>query len=88
MQESSQKFGQISWLCKNQWEKLHSHRILPSVRRMNLTLGRNMRTMPAIMKMTSKAQSIPGWWDEDEDEFEDRDEDEDEIGFEEEYEEG
>ena len=41
------------------------------------------------MKMTSKAQSIPGWWDdEDEDELEDRDEDEDEIGFEEEYEEG
>ena len=26
-----------------------------------LTLGRNIRTMPAIMKMTSRAQSIPGW---------------------------
>ena len=25
-----------------------------------LTLGRNMRTTPAIMKITSKAQSIPG----------------------------
>ena len=31
-----------------------------------LTLGRNMRTTPAIMKITSKAQSIPGWGRESE----------------------